>query len=341
MKLDLLSSAPIAALSAPKFLFIETTTECNLRCKQCHMWLTREPLGTLSTSEKVQLIQELGGWSPGATVVLTGGETMQKREEFYALNRACRKHGLHAAANTNATLVDESEIDRLLDEGPHYLVISLDSHEKDIHDYIRGVPGTYDRVTNVIRWLVERKRNRSGGSDVSICTNIIVCDLNIATLPAYVRFLENLGVEGIMFQPLARTFLLAAPTDHFFDKHFPRNIEMVDQVIDTLVEMRRNGSRIITTENDLQWMKLYVRNPDFIGEQVCGSHERNMMVDMRGDVQLCFSMRGLMGGAPLGNVRQTSLRALWEGEMAARARGIMSSCRQNCGMLNCHRRLEA
>jgi len=340
MKLDVLDPPSIAPLSAPTFLFIETTTECNLRCKQCHMWLTREPIGTLTTEEKVGLVEELAPWSPGATVVLTGGETMQKREEFYALSRACRRSGLRAAANTNATLVDETDVDRLLDEGPHYLVISLDSHLRDVHDYIRGVPGTYDRVVDVIRRLVARKHAR-GGSDVSICTNLIVCDLNIATLPAYVSFLRELGVDGVMFQPLARTFLLAAPTDHFFERHFPRDVELFDRVIDELVALRQRGVPILTTENDLQWMKLYARNPDFIGEQVCGSHERNMMVDMRGDVQLCFSMRGLVGGQALGNVRTSSLRTLWEGQMAAHARGIMSTCRQNCGMLNCHRRLDA
>lgn len=340
MKLDLFSPPRIAATSPPGFLFIETTTECNLRCKQCHMWLTREPPDTLSTDEKIALVDEIAAWSPGATVVLTGGETMQKKQEFYALSAACRRNGLRAAANTNATLLDDRDHERLLVEGPHYLVISLDAHERDVHDYIRGVPGTFDQVVDVIRGLVANKR-ASGGADVSICTNLIVCDLNYSTLSEYVAFVEGLGVDGIMFQPLARTFLLAAPKDHFFERHFPRSVDTFDRVIDELIALRERGAHILTTAGDLAWMKLYVRDPDFIGEQVCGSHERNMMVDMRGDVQLCFSMRGLVGGRALGNVRTSSLRELWEGEMAARARGIMSTCRQNCGMLNCHRKLDA
>jgi MoaA/NifB/PqqE/SkfB family radical SAM enzyme len=337
MKLDVLSPPPLAAAAPPRFLFIETTTECNLRCKQCHMWLTREAPGTLTAEEKIALVDELAGWSPGATVVLTGGETMQKKQEFYALSAACRRCGLRAAANTNATLLDELDHERLLVEGPHYLVNSLDSHVREIHDYIRGVPGTFDQVVGVIRRLVANKR-ALGGADVSICVNLIVCDLNYAALREYVAFVEGLGVDGVMFQPLARTFLLAAPKDTFFDRHFPRDVDAFDRVIDELLELRARA-RILTTAGDLAWMKLYVRDPDFIGEQVCGSHERNMMVDMRGDVQLCFSMRGLLGGRALGNVRASSLRELWDGEMAARARGIMSSCRQNCGMLNCHRKL--
>ncbi len=340
MKLDTIPTPSIDVASPPSFLFIETTTECNLRCKQCHMWQTREPPGTLSTQEKIALVDDLADWSNGATVVLTGGETMQKKEEFYAISAACRRRGLRAAANTNATLLDEPDYARLLDEGPHYLVISLDSYERDVHDYIRGVPGTFDRVIAVIERLVAQKRAR-GGADVSICTNLIVCDLNYATLRDYLSFVEGLGVDGVMFQPLARTFLLSTPRDGFFERHFPRDVAAFDGVIDELIDRRSRDARILTAAGDLAWMKLYVRNPDFIGEQVCGSHLRNMMVDMRGDVQLCFSMRGLLGGHALGNVRAASLRTLWEGEMAARARGIMSTCRQNCGMLNCHRRIDA
>ena len=346
MKLDVLVPNN-AALAPPGFLFIETTTECNLRCKQCHMWMTQEPAGTLTTAEKVALVEELASWSSSATVVLTGGETMQKREEFYSIAAACRQRGLRVAANTNATLVEEDDVDRLLDHGPHYLVVSLDSHVRDVHDYIRGVPGTFDRVVDVLKRLTARKRARSVGSalpsgnDVAICTNLIVCDLNIAALPAYVSFVRDLGVDGVMFQALGRTFLLGTPADHFFERHFPRDVDGFDQIIEELIEMRRAGAPILTTETDLRWMKLYARSPDFIGEQVCGSHERNMMVDMRGDVQLCFSMRGLLGGKALGNVRQSSLRALWEGEAASRARDVMSACRQNCGMLNCHRKAGA
>ncbi len=88
-------------------------------------------------------------------------------------------------------------------------------------------------------------------------------------------------------------------------------------------------------------MKLYVRDPDFLGEQVCGSAERNMMLDQHGNVQLCFFMRDLLGGRVLGNVRHSGLRELWESNLAAEARGVMARCRRSCGMLNCHRKQEA
>jgi len=331
--------SPVEPLPPPQFLFIETTTECNLPCRQCHMWMTEEPKGSLDTDEKVALVQELGAWSPAATVVLTGGETMKKTEEFFALSAACREHGLSTAANTNATFIDAPLLDRLLTEGPKYLVISLDSHLAEVHDAVRGRKGTHEQVVGAIVKLLERRKEVFPDSDVQIMTNTILFDGNVPQVGDLVEFLVGIGIDGIMFQALSRTFLNRAQRDVFFEKHFPSDTVTFDTAIETLLHLQQEGAPIVTTANDLGWMKLYARNPDFIGEQVCGSGERNMMVDQMGDVQLCFSMRGLMNGEPLGNVRKTCLRDLWTGEMAAEARKVMTDCRKNCGMLNCHRRL--
>ena len=44
-----------------------------------------------------------------------------------------------------------------------------------------------------------------------------------------------------------------------------------------------------------------------------------------------------MNGQALGNVKNISLKEVWSSNKAEKAREIMSSCRKNCGMLNCHR----
>lgn len=328
-------------LTKPQFLFIETTTECNLRCRQCHMWMSKEPNTTLNTGEKLGLIRELGEWAPGATVVLTGGETMQKRDEFSSLTAACLSNNLACAVNTNATLIEgQSHIDELLTRGPKYFVVSLDSHRAVVHDWIRGIPGTYKKVVTAIRQLINRRREAFSDTHLRVMTNTILFDKNLSEISDTVAFLQEIGVDGIMFQALSRTFLMRGKSDVFFNNHFPKNIDIFDNAIDELIELKQRGAPIVTTDNDFEWMKLYVRNPDFTSEQVCGSGGRNMMVDQHGDVQLCFSMRGLLEGRALGNVRTSRLREIWESQFANDVREIMSSCRKNCGMLNCHRKIE-
>ena len=321
---------------APQYLFVEVTSECNLRCKQCHLWRTREPATSLSTAEKLALVTDFAGFATRPTVVLTGGEPTSKLEEFFALTKHCRTLGVSCAANTNGTLLDASHVERLLADGPRYLVISLDSHRPDVHDYIRGVRGTFQRATTLIRAVVEGRQNRL--SDVRVLVNATVMDLNVRELDSLVSFATELGVDGVTFQMLGRTFALSTRRDAFFEKHFPRNLDQFDQAMDALVVGRAAGRLILTSDEDFRWMKLYVRDPDFVGEAVCGSHEKNVMVDMMGNVQLCFAMRSLLGGRDLGNVRERSLAELWASEAASAARGLMQVCRKNCGMLNCHRR---
>lgn len=323
----------------PRYLFIETTTECNLRCRQCHMWMSREPEGTLTTAEKEGLVRQFHGLNPEGVVVLTGGETMHKEPEFFTLTELCRKLGLSSAANTNASYIHPGNYETVLRCGPKYLVVSLDSHIPAIHNYIRGKKGSWEHVTDTLKALVKFREQHCPELNTRIITNTILLDDNILHWPEYIRFArEELGIDGVMFQPLSRTFWNQGKGDPFFDKHFFRNKAETIAVIDAVIQMYGKDSFVLTSENDLEWMKLYVQQPDFIGEQVCGSHERNIMVDQAGDVQLCFSMRGLMNGNPLGNVRHFSLAELWNSTMAGEAREVMASCRKNCGMLNCHRK---
>ena len=329
-----------ATIHPPQYLFIEITTECNLRCKQCHMWMSKENKDSLTTDEKLEIVKQFYQLNSKGIVVLTGGETMSKENEFFQLTELCRNLGLTSAANTNATLINAENLEKTLTRGPKYLVVSLDSHLENIHDYIRGVKGCYQKVTDVLRRLVALKKQKYPDIDTRIITNTIIFDKNIAFWKDYIAFAkEDLQIDGVMFQMLSRTFWNRKNTDIFFDKHFV-STEKTQNVIDDIMTTYKNDDFVLTKHNDFQWMKLYAQNPDFIGEQVCGSHERNIMIDQYGDVQLCFSMRGLMNGQILGNVKTQKIGELWTSIFAEKARDVMSICRQNCGMLNCHRKKE-
>lgn len=324
---------------SPKYLFIELTTECNLKCKQCHMWMSQENNTSLKTEDKLEIIKEFHNLNPDGVVVLTGGETMLKIDEFFSITNLCRRLNLTSAANTNATLINNSNYERLLTEGPKYLVISLDSHLQKIHDYIRGVKGTFKHTIEVLMRLSEIKREQFPDVDTRIITNSIIFEDNIALLPDYIRFAKNtLKIDGVMFQILSRTFWNRGKTDSFFKNNFFKDKTKAKGLIDDLISRSINDGFVLTKTQDFDWMKLYIDNPDFISEPVCGSHERNIMIDQNGDVQLCFGMRGLMNGNPLGNTRKTKLKDLWTSRYADTARDIMSNCRKNCGMLNCHRK---
>lgn len=328
-----------ATRTPPGYLFIEMTTECNLKCKQCHAWMTREDLSrSLTTDEKVELIEEFARLNPQGTVVFTGGETMKKTEQFFALSKRCYELNLCSAVNTNATFINSPQtIKDLITFGPRYLVVSLDSRFEDIHDNMRGVKGTYHNTVNALMMLVEEKR-ANPQTKTHIITNSIIMDSNYNDLIEYIEFARGLGIDGVMFQMLSRTFWKQTEKDLAFEKYFPRDKEKFKAVIDRIMQKYSSDPFVVTNPMDFTYMKMYVDDPDFAIEPVCASHEKNIMVDTYGDAYLCFSMREFMNGQCLGNARDSSLETMWKSKIADDARSIMADCRRNCGMLNCHRR---
>lgn len=324
----------------PSFLFIEITRECNLTCKQCHMWMSKDDNEcALTTKDKIHLIEEFHNLCPDGTVVFTGGETMKKTPEFFSLSLKCRDLGLHSAANTNATFIENEFIaEKLIRCGPNYIVVSLDSHIEEQHDFLRGKKGTYRKAVDALVLLVKTKRSIDNSNGTRIMVNCIISELNYRDLHTFICFLKALGIGGVTFQIISRTFFNQKETDYVFDELLPKDKAEFKLSMDKIISEFKDDQFVCTSKNDFEWMKIYIENPDFLGEPVCISHEKNMMVDIYGEVQLCFGMRQLLNGKCLGTVRDKSLKELWTSSLASDARLIMAQCRKNCGMLNCHRR---
>ncbi len=327
----------MTARPSPSNLFIEITQECNYHCRYCHMWTLKDPADALSSDEKASTIRQFARMSPTGHVVFAGGEVM-KKDEFWMLVREARDCGLFSAANTNGSFIGPENYERVLKEGPDQLTISLDSRMSDVHDYHRGVRGSFAATVKTISALLSLRDRIGRGAQPRITTNSVLTDRNIHDVLSYASFATELGLDGCTFQVLGPTFHGKGREDVFYRKHF---FPDRGAAINALQELRDRLSEypvVLTTDNDLRWMQSYIANPDGLIEPICNSHERNMMIDHQGEVQLCFDMRKIFDGKSIGNVRSSSLFDLWSGDTAEAARGIMEHCRRSCGMLNCHRR---
>ncbi len=49
-------------MEIPKRLFLEITTECNLRCQLCKLWQFKDPPNRLNLMEKIQFLENLFDW---------------------------------------------------------------------------------------------------------------------------------------------------------------------------------------------------------------------------------------------------------------------------------------
>jgi MoaA/NifB/PqqE/SkfB family radical SAM enzyme len=324
-------------LREPEYLILETTTECNLKCKHCHQWMTTEGPGALSTSEKIRAIEEFADLNPKGRILLTGGETMHKYEEFMAICLRARELSLDVIANTNGTYINQENMREVLEFGPRFLLFSLDSHIEKLHRYMRGNALNYQHLVSIIPQMVAMRNSES--FDTFLYTHTIIFEENIELWEDYISFArQSLHVDSVHFQLLKETLRNQGDKDPFFDKHFFKNPQRAWDIIETIKTKYAEDPIMGMKSYDLELMQLEVFNPQHIELGICNSANKNIYIDSYGQIQLCMNMHEIMPSDTIGHYSKWDLASVWHSIQAADAREIMKSCTKNCGMLNCHRK---
>ena len=97
----------------PKWIALEITSRCNLRCVHCRSSseeAVREP--DLDTAETMAMIDDIASYAK-PTLVLTGGEPLL-REDLFELIEHGNASGLTMCLATNGTLLDDALCERLM-----------------------------------------------------------------------------------------------------------------------------------------------------------------------------------------------------------------------------------
>ncbi len=172
-----------------RYLFLEITQRCNLSCRHCGSDCGRQQReDELSTEEWLAFLDYAAEHFRPRDVflVLTGGEPLCHPELPRLLERA-RGHGFPVGLVTNGWLLDESRVAALVGQGVKSVTVSLDGTREN-HDWLRGVPGSFDRALRGIR-LLSGARIRF--LDVVTC----VSPRNLDELDAVLALLEDAGAR--------------------------------------------------------------------------------------------------------------------------------------------------
>lgn len=134
---------------------LELTGRCNLNCSFCYQGESyKAGENELTFEETVGIIRQVPARS---LLTLSGGEPFLKKGIVDILKHAIPRH--YCNIITNGTLLSE-DICRLLVERRLLLLnISIDA-AGTLHDRLRGMPGTFERVKNNITFLQGYKRSR-------------------------------------------------------------------------------------------------------------------------------------------------------------------------------------
>ncbi len=175
-KRDFVSSrAPVPSL---RYLELQLTARCNLKCKHCYLGQARDI--DLPTDTVFHVLHEFERMQ-GLRLLLSGGEPML-HPDFWHINEALPRFGFRSVLISNGTLIDREAAERIQ---AHEVQVSLDGVAES-HDLLRG-KGNFNKALTAIENL------RRLGKDVSVAT--MVHAGNLRDFPNLESILEGLAIK--------------------------------------------------------------------------------------------------------------------------------------------------
>ncbi len=141
----------------------------------------------LTFEQGVDFLRQLKDFGdPMPQLILTGGDPL-KRPDLYELIDAARELGIGTSITPAATPAFTREVlVKLKEHGVEGLGLSLDAPTADLHDSIRGVPGTFDRTMQAIAWAQEL--------EMPLQVNTLAAAETVDHLPAVYELLKPFGI---------------------------------------------------------------------------------------------------------------------------------------------------
>ena len=141
----------------PQRLFLEITTECNLRCKLCKSWEQKDPLNKLNLTAKLNFLKQFIDWlkksdesyQNSLSVILTGGEPFFYPEQVFEIAKICENNIINCYVISNGSLIAH-KLDEILNSGLSALTLSIDSHLAKTHDSLRGEFGLFNKLVSLV-----------------------------------------------------------------------------------------------------------------------------------------------------------------------------------------------
>jgi len=176
-----------------KLIYAYLTEGCNLKCRHCYVApkfeTSENPQGKLNPEILFNVIRQAKPMGL-SSVKLTGGEPLMHDEILTILDYIIAER-IHLQIETNGVCCTEEIAERISIADKAHCAVSLDSSDKEIHEWIRGVPGCFEKTITGIKNLVQR----------NVHTQIITClnRKNLSHVNEIVKLAEDLGASSLKF----------------------------------------------------------------------------------------------------------------------------------------------
>lgn len=291
----------------PAVLWVEPTDRCNLKCAMCpNSLLDKSAGGYMDEGTYRKIVDEFGESHPrgtGLIALFLGGEPLL-HENIFGMIEYARAKGVNVNLATNATLLSREKSELILRKSPSLLILSFDGYDKESYEKAR-VGASFERTVGNIHHLLDEKR-RLGRAEPRIRLYSLVLDTveSERERERFIRFYrETFGGRGI---------------DEF------------------LIEDARGWAGLFGSGGDERFTPRVDRGKKYFP---CTRLWDSMSILWDGRAVPCCA--DFTGEVVLGNVKDSSLREIWNGAPYVSLRGKMLArdlrdvalCSRGCEML--------
>jgi MoaA/NifB/PqqE/SkfB family radical SAM enzyme len=256
--------SPDLAVEKPSFIFLGVTRKCPMRCEHCLEWDNlneKESFTKKDLLETVRLFQELDVLQ----IHFSGGEPMVRIKDLLEVISYASKKSDCWVLTSGFNFTDENAA-ALKKAGCHGVVISVDHHIPEMHNFFRGHQQSFQNAMTAI------KNARKNGlvTSVSVCATKQFLDGDY--LLPYLDFMKAQGVQFIQI-------LEPRNIGHYKEKDVmleERHINLLEKVF----------SKVNHTEEFADYPTLLYHG--FHQRRMgCFAGSRSVYIDSAGDVHAC------------------------------------------------------
>lgn len=174
----------------PGYVQVEPTVRCNSDCRMCNRRQSGRLSGDMSLSQFQRIIDQI---PTAQSILVQGVGEPLLNPDFFKMVQYCSSKGMKVYTNTNASCIDRTTAEKLLESGIHQIRISLDAITAEKYEYIRkglSFKKVYDNIMGLFA-----ARGRSSTPEIHF--SVVGMMDNIHQLPDIIDFAFTLGVAHI------------------------------------------------------------------------------------------------------------------------------------------------
>jgi MoaA/NifB/PqqE/SkfB family radical SAM enzyme len=291
---------------------------CNVACRYCEYWRLPKYKDEMTIEQWQDALLSIKQFVGKFSISFSGGEPFIK-PGFLDLMQFCHRNGILSGVTTNGSALNRKNAARLVDAHPFNLCVSCDAPCAEVHDYLRGYPGLFQKLSDGIKYVREERDRR--GLSFPIIIKPTVNRKNYTYLPDMVEWCKQVGATAVNFQPMDLW------TPETYDELWIEEgeHEALQQVADRMIALKRQGEPILNSELLISMLVPHFRKETAPPEVMpCRVGLRDFFIRTNGDVEVCFFFPAI------GNIKEQSAREIWYGPKAQEIRKQTVECDKLC-----------